>query len=142
MDGPRYVILGACNPPLAHKALQADPLIGALLPCNVMVIEDNAGGCQVAAVDPEAMFKLVNKEGIGAIATEVKAKLERVLARIGCPAGLVVTFSEFRSNSVCALREQSHSYHRSVAQTRGLCRGLHNGTHARYTPGVFHHRAQ
>lgn len=83
VDGPRYIILGACNPPLAHQALQADPLIGALLPCNVMVIEDGAGGCQVAAVDPEAMFKLVDKKGVAAIASEVKAKLERVLAKIG-----------------------------------------------------------
>lgn len=83
VDGPRYIILGACNPPLAHKALQADPLIGALLPCNVMVMEDSAGGTQVAAVDPEAMFKLVDKEGVAAIASEVKAKLERVLASLG-----------------------------------------------------------
>lgn len=83
VEGPRYLILGACNPPLAHQALQADPLIGALLPCNVMVMEDAAGGSQVAAVDPEAMFKLVDKEGVGAIASEVKAKLERVLASLG-----------------------------------------------------------
>ncbi|RME27156.1 MAG: DUF302 domain-containing protein [Deltaproteobacteria bacterium] len=78
-----YVILGACNPPLAHQALQAEPAIGALLPCNVVVAATDEGGATVAAIDPVAMFEVVGREDIAPLAREVRARLERVLAALG-----------------------------------------------------------
>lgn len=76
-----YLILGACNPPLAHKALLGEAAIGALLPCNVVVAEQD-GESVVAVIDPEAMFGLVKNDAVGPIAAEVKAKLERALAAL------------------------------------------------------------
>ena len=78
-----YVILGACNPPLAHKALSAEPAIGLLLPCNVVVAEDGEKGAVVSAIDPSAMFTVVGREDIEPIAAEVRERLEKVLGHLG-----------------------------------------------------------
>jgi len=75
-----YVILGACNPPLAHRALSAEPAIGLLLPCNVIVYAgDNAGTSVVAVLDPEAQLGLTGRDDLNPLASEVRAKLNRVL---------------------------------------------------------------
>ena len=78
IDGLPYRILGACNPPLAHKAIEADPDIGLLLPCNVVVRETAEGKVIVSFMDPAAVLQLVNRADITALAQEVKARLERV----------------------------------------------------------------
>jgi len=78
-DMPPYRILGACNPPLAHRALEAEPSIGLLLPCNVVVRQDDAGKVQVEFMDPNAVLDLVNKPEIHQLASEVRQKLERVM---------------------------------------------------------------
>jgi uncharacterized protein (DUF302 family) len=74
--GP-YLILGACNPPLAHRALSADPGIGVLLPCNV-VLRDDEGEVRVEFMDPSAVLTLVDQEGVAEIAAEVRGKLMSV----------------------------------------------------------------
>ncbi len=78
IDGKPYRILGACNPPLAHKAISADPDIGLLLPCNVVVREDAQGKIIVGFMDPIAVLKLTDNPGITEIAKDVRARLERV----------------------------------------------------------------
>jgi uncharacterized protein (DUF302 family) len=75
-----YVILGACNPPLAHSVLQADIDIGLLLPCNVIVYEDDDGKVVVAAMDPSAVLGVVDNPKIAATAAEVRSRVERVIA--------------------------------------------------------------
>ena len=75
--GP-YRILGASNPPLAHRALEADPDIGLLLPCNVVVREEEDGSITVSFMDPEAVLDLVNKPEVSELGRLVKAKLQRV----------------------------------------------------------------
>jgi uncharacterized protein (DUF302 family) len=77
-----YRILGACNPQFAHRALEAEPQIGALLPCNVVVREDLAGKTIVEIMDPKAVLQLVDRAEIGEIAAEVRKRLERVLAAL------------------------------------------------------------
>ncbi len=81
-DMPPYKILGACNPQFAHRALEVEPQIGALLPCNVVVREDQEGKVIVEIMDPRAVLKLVERDEIAGIAGEVRARLERVLARL------------------------------------------------------------
>ncbi len=81
VEFPRYMILGACNPPLAHRALQAEEQIGLLLPCNVIVYE-KGDQVVVAAFDPMVMTRVLEGGDVGPIAEEVKAKLERVIARV------------------------------------------------------------
>jgi uncharacterized protein (DUF302 family) len=79
VDTRPYVILGACAPPFALQALSAEPAIGLLLPCNVVVADDGAGGSTLSAIDPEAMLSIVPRDGLEAFAHEVKARLERAL---------------------------------------------------------------
>ena len=80
LDGEPYLILGACNPPLAHRALAAEPPLGVLLPCNVVVYE-RAGVTHVSAVDPETMLSIVDNEELASIAAEVKDRLGAVVSR-------------------------------------------------------------
>jgi uncharacterized protein (DUF302 family) len=79
VDIAPYVILGACNPPLAHRALAAEQNIGLLLPCNVVVYAADEGRSVVAAVDPEVSLGRVGNERLIPLAAEVKARLQRVL---------------------------------------------------------------
>jgi uncharacterized protein (DUF302 family) len=78
VDMAPYVILGACNPPLAHKALTAEAPIGLLLPCNVVVAE-SAEGVSVSAIDPTSMFSVVDRPDVLPLADEVRAKLVAAL---------------------------------------------------------------
>ena len=74
-----YKILGACNPPLAHQAVSAVPEIGLLLPCNVLVRENDEGKVRVSFMDPGAVLGLVDNPDVEPLAAEVKERLERVL---------------------------------------------------------------
>jgi uncharacterized protein (DUF302 family) len=78
VDFYRYVILGACNPPFAYKALQAEEQIGLLLPCNVIVYEKE-GKTIVGAFDPMSMTKMVENEALKSIAEDIATRLQRVL---------------------------------------------------------------
>ena len=75
----RYVILGACNPPLAFQALSASLEVGLLLPCNVIVQEWPGGGVEVAAVDPIASMQAVENPELGDVAEQIQAKLRKVI---------------------------------------------------------------
>ena len=78
VDRAPYLILGACNPPLAHRALEADPSVGALLPCNVVLREDG-GEIVVEAMDPMAALGIVDAPGVRAVAEEATARLVRAI---------------------------------------------------------------
>jgi uncharacterized protein (DUF302 family) len=83
VDFKRYVILGACNPPLAYKALQAEPEIGLLLPCNVIVYELDGESSMVAAIDPNSMVDVVGSNPvIEEVARDARERLERAIARV------------------------------------------------------------
>lgn len=83
IDGRYYKILGACNPPLAHEALRNEPDIGLLLPCNVVVREEEDKTVVVAFMDPAAVFTLVERDDVAPLAKEVKSRLERVRESLG-----------------------------------------------------------
>jgi uncharacterized protein (DUF302 family) len=83
VDHRRYVILGACNPPLAHRALQAEPGVGLLLPCNVIVYEgDKDGESVVSIVDPLVMMQVSDNPELAAVATQAEEKLKKVVAAL------------------------------------------------------------
>ncbi len=81
-DMPRYRILGACNPALAFQAIGAVPDIGLLLPCNVLVREDDEGAVSVSFMDPQSVLSLVDDPGVEPLAKEVKGRLQQVLAAL------------------------------------------------------------
>lgn len=81
-DMPPYRILGACNPPLAHRAIEVEPSIGLLLPCNVVVRQEADGRVHVEIMDPNAILDLVGKPEVEAVAADVRQRLERVLASV------------------------------------------------------------
>ena len=78
-DMPAYRILGACNPPLAWQAVNAVADIGLLLPCNVLVREDDGGTVHVSFMDPQAVMSLVEDADVEPLANDVKSRLERVM---------------------------------------------------------------
>jgi uncharacterized protein (DUF302 family) len=80
VDREPYLILGACNPPLAHAALEAEPELGVLLPCNVVVYEQR-GHTHIAAVDAEQMLSIVGNDELASTATEVRRRLADVVDR-------------------------------------------------------------
>ena len=82
VEFPPYVILGACNPPLAYRALQAEREIGLLLPCNVIVYETDEARSAVGIMDPEAAMTLSGNPAVASVAHEARARLERALAGI------------------------------------------------------------
>jgi len=80
VDGEPYVILGACNPPLAHRALEAEPDLGTLLPCNVVVYQ-RGGKTQISAIDAERMLSIVGNDELAPVAAEVRSRLAAVVER-------------------------------------------------------------
>jgi uncharacterized protein (DUF302 family) len=83
LDKRPYKILGACNPSFANQALDIEPDIGLLLPCNVVIREEQDGSITVAFMDPEAVLDLVGRDDVAATAREVKSRLERVRQALG-----------------------------------------------------------
>ena len=83
VDFQRYVILGACNPPLAHQALSTDPSVGLMLPCNVVVYDNGDGTSTVSALNPMAAIGVVGNAGLDAMATAATTKLTAAIDRLG-----------------------------------------------------------
>jgi len=79
VDFRKYRILGACNPPFAYQALQAEDKIGTMLPCNVIVQERADGKVEISAVDPVASMRAIENPALGAVAEQVRAKLKKVI---------------------------------------------------------------
>lgn len=86
VDFRNYRILGACNPHFAHQALQKEPHIGTMLPCNVVVQDAPGGGVEVSAIDPVASMQAIDNPELGEVAQEVRAKLKQVIERLA-PVG-------------------------------------------------------
>ena len=82
VDFRRYIILGACNPPLAYQALSTDLDIGLLLPCNAIVYETDDGGSAVSIIDPLTMLSMTDSPELGTVAAEARAKLQRVIVNL------------------------------------------------------------
>ena len=82
VDFPPYKILGACNPPLAYRALTAAPEVGLLLPCNVTVRQLEVGTMEVALIDPLMMMSVIQNPALSPVADEARARLERVAQRL------------------------------------------------------------
>jgi len=82
VDFRKYRILGACNPPFAYEALQAEDKIGTMLPCNVIVQETRDGKVEISAVDPVASMAAIQNAKLGAVAEQVRAKLKSVVERV------------------------------------------------------------
>jgi uncharacterized protein (DUF302 family) len=82
VDFKKYKILGACNPKFAHKALQAEDKIGVMLPCNVIVEENEDGTVEVSAVNPVASMQAVDNDGLQPIADEIRSRLEKVIGNL------------------------------------------------------------
>jgi len=82
VDFKKYTILGACNPPFAYQALQAEDKIGTMLPCNVLVIEQAPGMIEIAAVNPIASMMAIPNPALGEVAQEVTNRLQRVIASL------------------------------------------------------------
>lgn len=80
IDFKKYTILGACNPPFAYKALQAEDKIGTMLPCNVLVIEQAENEIEIAAVNPIASMQAIVNPALGEVAQQVTDKLKKVIA--------------------------------------------------------------
>ena len=87
IDVRPYRILGACNPPLAHRALTAQPDIGLLLPCNVIVREDGDGSFTVGFMDPVAVMQMTGAPEVARVADEVRSRLEKVRTVLTAPGG-------------------------------------------------------
>lgn len=79
VDFRKYIILGACNPPLAHQALRAELNIGLFMPCNAIIYEDDAGGCVVAILDPAALLEMSGASGLDALAEDGHERIRRVM---------------------------------------------------------------
>ena len=79
VDFRRYDIIGACNPPLAHRALSEEIDIGLLLPCNVVVYEEDGGTCVVGALDPAQMMNMTGNPAVNAVAEDARSRLLRAL---------------------------------------------------------------
>ena len=77
-----YIILGACNPSLAHRALQAEPELGLLLPCNVIVYAEEGGASRISIIDPKQMMGMVQNDELTAVAEEAEERLRRVVDRL------------------------------------------------------------
>ena len=82
VDFRKYRILGSCNPPFAYQALQAEDKIGLMLPCNVIVQENNDGTVEVSAIDPIASMQAVKNERLSEVAVQVQAKLKKVIENV------------------------------------------------------------
>ena len=82
VDFRKYIILGACNPPFAHRSLEADPDVGLLLPCNVIVYEEGDKKSHISAVNPVSALGVIQNEELKGIAKEVSGKLKKVIENV------------------------------------------------------------